>query len=216
METSSEPAWLSAVLALGPHALWVGLLAFAIVYLRDPIAEALKRLSRAQTPIGTVELGPPTEQSQEPAIATAAEAVSAPTSPLKWIPGSTPTEVVRELMKPYLSGEKPRNDDIDLAFYWLVSWGFEWVYRVIWGTQIQLLQRVDVADEISLADAKSFYKTSRQKGNAGQTFEQYMGFLMSQGLLAAKPDGLGYKRTPVGHQFLVYLQSQSIPLNRQW
>ena|GEM_PF-7026994 len=35
-----------------------------------------------------------------------------------------------------MNGEKPRNDDIDLAIYRCTAWSFEMIYCIIWGTQI--------------------------------------------------------------------------------
>jgi hypothetical protein len=204
METTSEPAWLSAVLTLGPHALWIALIVFLVIYLREPVGELMRRLNRAATPIGTLEMEPGAQEK----TGAGAEAAPAITGPLKWIPGSTPPAVVTPLMRPYISGAKARNDEADLALFWMIDYMFEWTYRVIWGSQLDLLRQVDARGTITKADAENFYAQSKSKGNKAQTFDQYITFLTTQGLLAGTADG--YAKTALTNQFLMYLTSQSI------
>jgi hypothetical protein len=223
METSSEPAWLSAALALGPHVVWAAFLVFVVIYLREPIGELLKRLKGASTPIGSVEIEPSQQRTQpemEAAGAAAREAEARveaePAALPRWLAGTTPTGQVIQFLRPYLVGERPRNEDVDLLIYWFFSWLFEAAYRTIHGTQVSLLQTLDARQQITRADAQTFYQTSQRLGNRLQTFDQYMGYITRLGLAAEAADAAGYTRMPLGHQFLVYLATESLPMGKPW
>lgn len=200
------PAAIIAIVAI-----IAGVVIILCVLFRAPISRLVEGLTKATTPLGIVDS---IAQQQKPLDSAIAEASAAPAkllegvSALTWIPGSTPPTIAAAEITVYATGAEPRSKTSDLAVYWFYLWFFESVYRVIWGSQIRLLQLADVKGTVTKAETEAFFNESRASGNQLQTFDSYMSFLTSGALLQQK--GENYERTPAGHQFLTFLVASSL------
>jgi hypothetical protein len=81
----------------------------------------------------------------------------------------------------------------------------EMIYRMIFGSQIELLRAVNEFGPRTKDEAKAFYDaaTTQYPGLAPYRFEDYMNFLVTHGLLVQQDDKFAI--TTAGKEFLKYL-----------
>ncbi|HEX3457717.1 MAG TPA: hypothetical protein VHR97_07150 [Candidatus Baltobacteraceae bacterium] len=96
-----------------------------------------------------------------------------------------------------------------LARYWAASWGLEHTYWVIFGTQLQIVQKANTGS-VTTAFVQEQYNKSAALGN-NQSFEQYLGFLTSSQLLK-QGTGDTFVITITGRQLLMYITLQGYTL----
>jgi hypothetical protein len=215
MESTTEPAWLQAAIAgigVVPHIIYAAVILTIAIVFKGPVSEAIKNWKRFEGWGMRVEAGDPSQ----PTLLAVELPPSGDRKKLKWRPGHDSIMSVGELMKPYIAGTKPRNDDIDLALYWFIVAGFETTFRLIHGSQIRLMNEIDLAGSLPMRKARDFYNQSVAMGNKVQTFEQYLQFLKGASLVLVAPDGQTVSRTDVGHAFLEYLKLNNLPMQKPY
>jgi hypothetical protein len=92
----------------------------------------------------------------------------------------------------------------------------EMTYRTIFGSQIALLKVLNTTGSGTKAQVLAFYENAKaQFGNlyAGYSFEQYLNYLVSQGLITAQ-DPERYIITVAGKEFLKWLTERGIVENK--
>lgn len=90
---------------------------------------------------------------------------------------------------------------------------FDQIYRLIWGSQISMLQFLNSAGSIQLSLLHPWYAHAKAKNIElynGYTFEQWLGFLQSKSLIVLS--GKQISITLAGREFLKYLLHQGYTL----
>ncbi len=86
---------------------------------------------------------------------------------------------------------------------------FEKTYRIIFASQIELLERVNNEGSVSLHEAELSYSKTIWSKLSNSDFNRYIGFLKYSGLLEDK-DKNTLKITPVGILFLKYIHNNKL------
>lgn len=88
---------------------------------------------------------------------------------------------------------------------------FERTYRLIFGSQINILLMLEKNTKLSRAILEAVYGRTFW-ANTPYKFNEYMGFLVGNNLVNYDPSDDGYYLTELGRGFLQYLASNNIPL----
>jgi hypothetical protein len=127
--------------------------------------------------------------------------------------GLMPTSAVQPETMKFVGADASKDTASNrLVRYWAAAWSFERIYRVIFGTQVRVLQKANVAP-VPLATVQEQYEASRALGNKQQSFENYVGFVVSNTLLAANADQT-FAITPVGRFFLTYVATEGYSVDK--
>lgn len=232
MVSSSEPWFVSIVRILAVPVTVVVLGLTGMILYRDAINEAIRRmrgltagplradLAEGQEGVNT----PPVALGEVNAVveattgatlsATDTTSLSGTQQPVITATGLMPTSGVQvETMKFLGADASTDTPGKRLLRYWAAAWSFERIYRVIFGTQIRVLQKANVTP-VPIATIQEQYEASRTLGNKTQSFENYIGFVVSNGLLAANADRTSFAITPVGRFFLTYIATEGYPVDK--
>jgi hypothetical protein len=168
------------------------------------LVSAAQVADRAETPgAATAE----NDSSVLPTVAGGGEVI-----PL--LPGIFPTQYVIDSLMPKTAPDLRTVDrSTALSFFWYVAWNLERVYRIIHGTQIALILRANLG-AVTRAEAMKLYESSVAAGNKGQSFDQWIGFPISQ-VLIAEVNG-GYAVGVAGKMFLDYVRKEGYPTEKPW
>jgi len=127
--------------------------------------------------------------------------------------------IVQELRHDPKIGSSPQ-DQVESLLYFSASLsvqlGHERNYRMIFGSQLQLLEMMNADVGVSKEAAKSTYDAARTAYSdvyRSITFEQWIGFLINAGLCNVAPNG-NYVLTPYGRGFLRYIVDMHLPTNK--
>jgi hypothetical protein len=124
-------------------------------------------------------------------------------------PGLMSTEYVgKETLQVIGNSVEGDNELQRLTRYWAIAFGFERAYRQIFGSQITLLQKANTLS-VSRPAAEDLYKQSVSLGNK-QTFEQWINFITKVNIFL-NTEGDGYKISPIGRLFLLFLTTEGYP-----
>jgi hypothetical protein len=126
--------------------------------------------------------------------------------------GDTPVSLVAAKTLEFV-GPDLRTDDTakSLIRFWSISFVFERTYRLIFGTQLQLLQQAN-AFPVSNEAAQALHEKSAAAGNK-QTFDQWVNYMISNSLLIRNNDG-SFRSTPLNKQFLLFITIEGYPTNK--
>ena len=97
------------------------------------------------------------------------------------------------------------------AFF--LGFHFEKTYRLIFGSQLTILNLMYQHGEITDALVQAIYR--RTIWANGYPYDQYIGFLINSGLISQISTNQNYSILPIGRAFMDYLNSNNIPLNKQ-
>jgi len=132
---------------------------------------------------------------------------------LPLVPGNIPTYQVQQ-MYPFEKVDFSTEDtNLRRAYFWYGAWVAEMTYRMIHGTQLQLLLKANSVTAIKTIEARDLYSQSVQRGNTTQSFEQWIGWLLAQSMLEISDDS-SYTVTPAGKMFVRYVVQESYPLDK--
>jgi hypothetical protein len=95
-----------------------------------------------------------------------------------------------------------------------IGYHFEKTYRLIFGSQLSILSLLTSSVKLPRFNAGEIYRKTVWRSH-GYTFNQYIGFLVSSGLIAYNATNDMYSLTPLGGAFMDYLVNNNIPLNKQ-
>lgn len=97
---------------------------------------------------------------------------------------------------------------------WFLQFHSERVYRLIFGSQIGILQWIEIQAEkgVSKAEIEAAYATNPI--SSIYPFESYIGFLINNGLIRYDPTTIAYFLLPVGKFFLLYIAGNGLPTNK--
>lgn len=98
----------------------------------------------------------------------------------------------------------------DKDIYWL-GYHLERTYRLIFPSQMAILQSAYFKGDIANAVAQSIFIRTIWFKQWGSTYEQFIGFLIGAGLLAYSDDAQNLLITPLGRVFVDYLTNNAIP-----
>ncbi len=125
-------------------------------------------------------------------------------------------EVSKVLRERSLHGEEAKRVLLRYLAAAAIALGFEMSYRIIWGSQLSLLNYLNSQPDGQPAEAlRPFYvSASSQYPESYKTysFEQWLGFLKSQ--LLVREDGGQIRITVRGREFLTYLTRMGISYNK--
>ena len=122
----------------------------------------------------------------------------------------------------YFSSLAQQYDDPKQREKWLIrwvsfhalKWQFELTYRVIYGSQIQLLKYLNVFGPASLEGLEQFFNDSSAKDHVSSTynFHNWITWLVNAKLIEAVPPLMShYSLTPKGKRFLEWMVEASAP-----
>jgi hypothetical protein len=87
----------------------------------------------------------------------------------------------------------------------------EQIYRMIFGSQIALLKQLNTSGPVPRAQFMSVYNNAKARWSNAYTsysFDQYVGFLLNQGLIISIGDG--YAITNAGREFLKWMAETGV------
>ena len=205
----------------GPVAIGITIIV-ALWLFRAPLIALLNRIKTFSTPGGlNASFG---EQIMEqtgartPDIAATLSTVEAPipghrNDVFPLVPGNISTHQV-QLTYPFEKVDFSSEDtNLRRAYFWYGAWVAEMTYRMIHGTQLQLLLKANSVSAIKTTEAREFYSQSVKRGNTTQSFEQWIGWLLVQTMLEPSDDS-SYTVTPAGRMFVRYVIQESYPLDK--
>ena len=186
----------------------LGIVALVVFRFREQIAEVILRIQAVRGPGGSEILAPLEEQKGVEGEATSTETEVEPSIPEdiqeRLETGDAETKAAALLRQELANTQH--------ALY------HERVYRVLWGTQIALLQALNERlDGLSMLEVMTTYLTKHNK--AAQTvsasykrdFASFIKFLVDEGLIEFAQLAR-YAITDLGRGFLTYLTLQGIPV----
>lgn len=231
MVSSSEPWFVSIVriLAVPVTVLVLGLVGMSLY--RGAISEAIRRMRGLTAGPVRADLAEGQEGVKTPPVAlgevnaiveattgatlssTATTSPSDAQPPIITATGLMPTSAIQTETMQFLGADASKDTPGErLLRYWAVAWSYERIYRVIFGTQIRVLQKANFTP-IPIAIIQEQYGASRALGNSTQSFENYLGFIVSNTLLAANADQT-FSTTPVGRFFLTYIATEGYSVDK--
>lgn len=98
----------------------------------------------------------------------------------------------------------------------LIQLHFERVYRLIFGSQIGLLQYLEILGEKGLTKFEIGELYKNNPISTTYSLENYIGFLLNNQLIQINPVNTTHQITPVGKFFLDYLIKNQIPTNKPY
>jgi len=221
-------------------AAWPALIAWLVWYLRDEVKRAATRIT--ELGLTGAKFAPPTEQVATlppkgvSAAAPSAQSPSEGIAPASPQPGSVQQFIDR--IKRFISVDQldpsvqaVRNDlttiigtdpkaQVEALTYNVASLNiqlaYERSYRAIFGSQLQLMQLMNVDIGVPPNVAKGIYdraKTTYPEVYRSYTFEQWIGFLQGTGLISIAPNG-NYVLTAYGRGLLKYILDMHLATNK--
>jgi hypothetical protein len=173
------------------------------LFFRGPITDLIKRFRTARLGNRTVEFSEATaEQQREVSASRPTLALPATMPPPEPLYASVEQEIEKTLAP--LTPESQRAWLIRTVAMLRFRYGHEINYRLIFGSQLQLLLEANTPAGVQVARARAIYEQARtQYPNfyGEYTFEQWINFPMFVGLLqqtALSPDTNVVRITPVG------------------
>jgi hypothetical protein len=214
MVTDSSPAWFETVVRIAPT-LIICILVFAILWIfRTEIKAMLGRLSKASAGPVAFEL----EQQQQSAselvtlpegAASAADGQFPPDEPK---PGTAPVKDIVPETGTLFKKPIPQDRHAQLARFWTTVTVFERNYRIIYGTQLRLLQTAN-NKSLSEVETRKFFAESQRLGNVSQSYENFMATLKAG--FVSESNGQ-FSIAPLGRQFLLFLSLEGYSPDRPW
>jgi hypothetical protein len=221
MVTSSEPWWVTVIrLLVNPATV----LALAIVFtFRKQIAERIPQLKGFSAAGVSADMATAQDSvtstggelsgaiTEVPTLeATAADGGGAKTHEILF-PGVMRTDKALEETKKLLPPNAVDDNALQRAArYWAIAWNLEHNYRLIFGTQLSVLRAANTAP-VPKSFVEQQYRASVALGNKQQTFDQYVGFLISSLFLKPAEDGQTYSIRLAGRMLLLYIPMQGYP-----
>jgi hypothetical protein len=203
----------------------------ALILLRVPIRAFLTDISEFGWGKAFARKGPPvTQQVQKPedeairaleATATEDTATDAPATPFA-VPARLEippaARKIREILAAGSERYAPEERSerlLDAAAVMTLNLGFEQAYRLIFGSQLELLRRA-AAGPVTFDDARAIYERSPvTKQGAAFPFARWLDFLVQYGeFLEKRQDADVLDITEHGREFLSYLAQNGIEHNR--
>ncbi len=192
----------------------------ALVTQRKPIGELIRRIIKVG-PKGVVTLATSAEEQKAPS-ATPLDPRRAADELLRGLDNvhiaSVRASVQQDLERRGL-GESAPADTIRVLMGYVASLfvivDFERIDNVIWGSQLRILSDLNVAQVARLPEVRPYYEDAARtfpEAFEHYPFDEYMGFLKSQGLVLQEQDRILI--TPKGKAFLMYLVHESRSLRR--
>lgn len=124
--------------------------------------------------------------------------------------GSKPTvtpEIEKEATQAQNSSQTPNNGEQP----WLLMWHAEKVYRLIFGSQLGILQSLALSEPQGVTKFQVEQWYSKNPISANYPFENYIGFLKDNQLITFDSSLTTLHITPVGKYFLDYIEKNNIP-----
>jgi len=218
---------------------WPALIAWLFCYFRDEVRRVIARITKLG--LTGAEFAPPPEQVSTPppkGVSAAAPSAQPPSRDIAYAspqPGSVQqfidrikTGISADQLDP--SVQAVRNDlttfganqaaQVEALTYSVASLNIQLAhernYRAIFGSQLQLLALMNADIGVPANVARNVYdtaKTTYPEVYRSYTFEQWIGFLQSTGLITIAPNG-NYVLTAYGRGLLKYILDQHLATNK--
>jgi hypothetical protein len=232
---------VKALLELLKIVAWPAFLAWLIWFLRDEVKHAAARITELGLTGAKFALSAPPEQIAQSPTASVSEgvgsargvgtatAVSSGAGSSALFIASAKAKFSEEQLQPAVQalrrdveatfGSNPQHQ-VEGLIYFSASLNVQLIhernYRMIFGSQLQLLEMMIADAGIPAAVAMNAYnmaKTAHPDIYRSITFEQWIGFLLRAGLCNVAPNG-NYVLTPFGRGFLRYIVDMHLPTNK--
>jgi len=183
---------------------WPVVVAVVLIYYRSEFGILIPRMTEAG-PTG-VKFGPAIKQMEE---GNALSSVSKVNRSNVILPAPTPAvAIVEEIIQKNIS-EIEKDDQVrflvrDLASA-RVTYSFERIYNIIFGSQIEALKRLNQNVKVSVSDAQEFFNEYYKKNPDAYPygFDGWVRFLKEQ-VFVKEEDGM-FEITDIGREFLGYM-----------
>lgn len=208
---------LAAVVEIIKAVVWpVAAIIIAYVFKAD-VHGLIPRLRRAG-PTG-VEFDPADAQKTSTVEITTTEP-----GKLKEFPGMMRTPAIARVERQLYAGLAARKDVkpeereallVRLLAQSQLEAAFERIYNLIFGSQIAGLRELNTRGRVTGNEAREFFKGVKSRFAdfyKGYSFEAWLGFLVSNGLVVRDQDIL--QITDLGRDFLIYLTGRRLPENK--
>jgi len=210
-------------------AAWPALIAWLVWYLRDEVKRAATRIT--ELGLTGAKFAPPTEQVATPppkGVSGAAPSAEPPSGSVKQFVDGIKTVISAEQLDPSVQAVRKdvttlsadQRAQIEVLTYSAASLNIQLAhernYRAIFGSQLQLLALMNVDVGVPPNIAKGVYdraKTDYPQVYRSYTFEQWIGFLQSTGLISVAPNG-NYVLTAYGRGLLKYILDWHLATNK--
>jgi hypothetical protein len=198
------------------------------VIFRIPLSELISRATRASIGNQSIDFSSDLHKSREQEGRLNAQ----PTSASSTIPASHAmppfNEVYDSIEKEIFQNLETINLPRDLERAWLIRAIADWrtareyeiLYRIIFGSQIELINTVNSGPALSFEQAKNIYGSAKNKYEDFYndiSFEHWLRFPLTVGLInltEASPDDSTLSITAKGRDFLHYLVNNSLSFTR--
>jgi hypothetical protein len=204
---------METIFSSWPLAAIICFVAFLLIF-RGPISAAIGRFRRVKVPGGSIDLSGEQEQKKiETPIATAG--VTAPATTALPPPSNIYAAIEQQLKDALATAKLPA--DVEKAWLirfvatWQIARAHEIAYRLILGSQLDLLLQANTASPPNTDRAREMYeaaKTAYPDFYKDFSFEAWIRFPINAGLVREEASVL--RTTPLGQDFMHYLVSNSL------